>query len=327
MITPASERGAALLTVLLLVAVMATVSATALDRLTLATRLEANVGEAAQSRQWLGMAEQLAMTRLEDLSNANRGRTTLAGNWLGVPRTVDLPDGSRVTAKVADGGNCFNLNSLAARQPDGSSLAQPRMTAQFAALMRTLGVAGGTAANVATSASDWIDSDNLQQPGGAEDSSYSGRGLLPANRPMADSSELKPVVGMTPELFARLRPWLCALPVSEPSPLNVNTLLPEQAPLLVMLAPEQLRPDLVRAQLAARPADGFGSVLSFWKSGLLAAISVPPEAAAQVKVRTTYFRLQTVIAGDGRQLQAASLFEERDGRVRLVRRALGQADQ
>ena len=39
MITPASERGAALLTVLLVVAVMATVSATALDRLTLATRL------------------------------------------------------------------------------------------------------------------------------------------------------------------------------------------------------------------------------------------------------------------------------------------------
>lgn len=327
MTPPPSEQGAALLTVLLLVAVMATVSATGLDRLALATRLEANVSGVAQGRQWLGMAEQLAMTRLEDMAGANRAQTTLAGGWLGQRRTIDLPDGGRLSVEVTDGGNCFNLNSLASRQPDGSSLAQPRMVTQFASLMRTIGVDGGTAANVAAATADWVDSDNQPQPGGAEDSSYASRGYLTANRPMADASELKGVAGVTPDLFTRLRPWLCALPTSAPSPLNVNTLLPEQAPLLVMLAPDQIRPDLARAQLAGRPAGGFGSVLNFWKSGALAGVSVPGEASSQVQVRTGYFLLRTTVVSEGSQLQATSLLAERESRVRLVSRVLGPVGQ
>lgn len=316
-----------MLTVLLLVAVMATLSATALDRLALATRLEANVVAAAQGRQWLRMAEQLAIARLENLVGASRTQTTLAGGWLGQRRTIDLPDRGRVSAEVSDGGNCFNLNSLASLQPDGASVSQPRMVAQFAALMRTLGVDGGTAANIAAAAADWVDSDNQPQPGGAEDSSYASRGLLTANRSMADLTELKAVAGVTPELFTRLRPWLCALPTSDPSPLNVNTLLPEQAPLLVMLAPDQIRPDLARAQLTGRPVSGFGSVLDFWKSGAMAGLSVPPEATSQVQVRTGYFLLRTAVAREGRQLQAVSLLGERDGRVQLLSRVLGPMGQ
>jgi general secretion pathway protein K len=69
------ERGAALLTVLMLVAVIATLAATSLDRLTVATRLTANANIAAQGRQWLGLAEQLAAVRLEDLAAADAART------------------------------------------------------------------------------------------------------------------------------------------------------------------------------------------------------------------------------------------------------------
>src|SRR5690606_12898479 len=53
------ERGAALLSVLLLVAVMATVAATALDRIGVATRLAGNAATLAQARLWLQMTEQL----------------------------------------------------------------------------------------------------------------------------------------------------------------------------------------------------------------------------------------------------------------------------
>ena len=50
---PAHERGAALLTVLLLVAVMAVIAATALDRLTLATRIAGSAATALPT--WSGV--------------------------------------------------------------------------------------------------------------------------------------------------------------------------------------------------------------------------------------------------------------------------------
>ena len=60
------------------------------------------------------------------------------------------------------------------------------------------------------------------------------------NTLFADAGELRAVAGMSPALYRRLRPWLCALPTSDLSPINLNTLSPEQAPLLAMLAPGQL---------------------------------------------------------------------------------------
>src|SRR3546814_9795103 len=76
---------------------------------------------------------------------------------------------------------------------------------------------------------------------------------------MADVSELRAVRGVTPKIYARLKPWLCVLPVAEPVQLNVNTLAPAQAPLLAMLLPGKLGLEDARAVLAARPAGGYGS--------------------------------------------------------------------
>src|SRR3546814_12229556 len=61
------------------------------------------------------------------------------------------------------------------------------------------------------------------------------------------------VAGVTPKIYARLKPWLCVLPVAEPVRLNVNTLAPAQAPLLAMLLPGELGLADARAVLAARP--------------------------------------------------------------------------
>lgn len=312
MIVRAGERGAALLMVLLLVAVMATVSATALDRLTLATRLTGNAALAAQGRQWLGMAEQLAAVRLEDLLAADAAQTTLAGDWHGTPRSIALPDGARVTARVTDGGNCFNLNGLVARTPAGLLSARPNAVAQFAALMSGLGIDSGVASGIAAGTADRIDSDTLPLPGGAE------RGAT--GRAMAHEAELRGVRGVTPQIAALLRPWVCALPVHEPAPLNVNTLGVEQAPLLAMLAPAQLTPDRVRAVLSQRPAGGFGSVVAFWQSPALEGVTVPPEAAEQVKVRSGFFRLQAEVAAGGQSIGQTALLAARNGRVKLVRR-------
>ncbi len=67
---PKGEKGAALLTVLLLVAVMAVISATALDRLRLSTRLAVNGAAMAQARAYTLAAEGIAAPALRIFCSA-----------------------------------------------------------------------------------------------------------------------------------------------------------------------------------------------------------------------------------------------------------------
>ncbi|HUE78647.1 MAG TPA: type II secretion system minor pseudopilin GspK [Sphingomicrobium sp.] len=302
MTVPPSQRGAALLTVLLLVAVMATMSATALDRIGVATRLAANVTTIAQARAWLGTAELLAAARIEDLLAADQAQTTLAGGWLGVERSIALPDGAIVRARVEDGGNCFNLNGLVERQPDGRLAERPRGREHFANLMTLLGIAPGEAERIASSAADYIDS-----------------GM------MADASELRAVAGVTPRHYAILERWVCALPTDQPAAVNVNTLLVEQAPLLAMLAPEVVDVARARAQLSARPADGYGSVLQFWNAPALRGLEIPEAVAQQVQVRTSFFTLRAVVGAGDVEVQESALIDARATPARIIRRQWGEA--
>ncbi len=303
MTVPPSQRGAALLTVLLLVAVMATIGATALDRIGLATRLAANVSTVGQARSWLGTAELLAAARIEDMLALDQSQT-LAGGWLGVERSISLPDGATVRASVGDGGNCFNLNGLVERRPDGQLTQRLRSREQFVALMAVLGIAPGEADRIASSAADHV---------------------IAADALMADASELRAVPGVTARHYGMLERWLCALPIAEPAPINVNTLLVEQAPLVAMLAPGVLDGGRVRALLAARPADGYGSVLNFWKSPVLAGLEIPSHAAQQVKVRTAFFTLRSSVTSGDVEVEESALIDARTSPARIVRRQWGEA--
>ena len=301
------ERGAALLTVLLLVAVMATVAATAMDRLGVGIKLAGNSANLVKGRAWLASAELLALTRIEDLLAADSGQT-IGGGWLGTSRTIALPDGGVVRATLRDGGNCFNLNSLV--QARGQLLvARPIAARQFVALMGFLGISRGEAEAIAAAATDYIDSDVEPAPG--------------ANQPMIDVSELRSVGPVPPRAYRLLEPWLCALPVTDLSPLNVNTLLPEQAPLLAMIEPATIDLARARSQIAGRPASGFGSVVQFWNSGALRGLTIPPEAAGQVRVRTEFFMLATSVRSGEAELAETALIDGRTRPARIVWRQWG----
>jgi general secretion pathway protein K len=61
---------------------------------------------------------------------------------------------------------------------------------------------------------DWIDSDNNPQTQGGEDSFYLGQNppYLAANRYLTSTSELLAIPGFTHEMFAKLAPYISALP-------------------------------------------------------------------------------------------------------------------
>jgi general secretion pathway protein K len=320
----AKERGAALLTVLLLVAVMSVVAAAALERLTLATRLAANSGALDQARAFALAAETISIARIGDLKDRDKAKTTLHGDWHG--RTTRLPiPGGIATARVTDGGNCFNLNSVVAGDDPEKLRVRPFAVSQFTALMEVLGIAPRDAATVAAALADWVDSDSLPQPGGAEDEYYTqyARPYRAANRLMMDASELRAVAGVSPQIYATVRPWICALPVTDLSPINVNTLAPEQAPLVAMLIPGQLTIERARQMLAQRPAGGYGSTVTFWNLLTREGIS-PGPAATQIKLTTRFFRIDIMVELGDAEVTEQALVDTEELPARLIRRQWGE---
>ncbi|WP_375383295.1 type II secretion system minor pseudopilin GspK [uncultured Sphingomonas sp.] len=338
------ERGAALLTVLLMVAIISVLAATALEKLRLSTRIAGNAAATEQARAYAMAAETLAIVRIDGLLQQATDRVTLAGGWSGHPFSLPLPGGI-ATARVTDGGNCLNLNGLvtqatptittgvAGAAPAVAAttpyVAAPARVAEFARLIRLQGTPGQLAAAIADATADWIDSDAAELPDGAEDGRYAD-GAQPyrtANTLMADPSELRAVAGVTPAIYASLRPFLCTLPMARPSTLNVDTLLPEQAPLVAMLAPDTVGIGQAQAALVARPPQGFASAGDFWSQGPLATAAAG-DAPGRTGVLSRWFALEidvTVgVGGGSTHLKEHALVDATHLPPRLVSRQWGE---
>lgn len=318
----ASERGAALLTVLLLVALIAVLAGAALEKLRLATRLGGNAVALDQARGYAFATETLALVKVGDLLRRRPERITLEGGWSDTPFALPIAEGS-ATARVTDGGNCFNLNSLAVQTAPGTYAAFTPARLQFARLIRLVDPQARSPDAIAAAAADWIDSDTAPLDGGAEDDAYRGgtAGYRTANTLMSDPSELRAVAGVSRTDYDRLRPWICTLPSATPAILNVDTLLPEQAPLIAMLR-DGLSVEAARQALLRRPATGFADTDAFWSQAALAGGS--GDGVAQTSVKTTWFALRIdVRVGDAR-LEQSGLIDATALPVRLVSRQWGE---
>lgn len=322
-----SERGAALLSVLLMVSVLAVIAATTLDRLSLSSKLSANGNALGQARMFSYAAESIAAARIEDLVARDAAQTTLAGGWMGREQQLPIPIG-RAAATVRDGGNCFNLNSLVT-DTEGRYLGSAAGQEQFTSLMVVLGINESVARSVAAAATDWADSDSTPLPGGAEDDAYRGTTTpyLAANRLYAHPTELRAVKGVTPAIYAKLNGWICALPEAILSPLNVNTLLPEQAPLLAMLfPPNRMTAAAARSHLAKRPASGYGSLIRFWEDPGLSSLGASPLVQGQVKLTTKYFNLDSNVSLGELSLRGESMIVASPAPARVIWRSWGEKE-
>ncbi len=314
------ERGAALLTVLMMVAVIAVIAAASLDRLTLATRASVNLIALSQARAYGLAAENIASSRIADLLAADGKKTTLAGNWMG--RAVPFPiDGGTATAKLNDGGNCFNVNSLVLGDVKTGFKVNSIAISQFEALMVLASIPENQANGLALAAADWIDSDTAPLPGGAEDAAYSPS--LAANSLMVDASEIRSLAGMTAAHYNLIRPWVCALPETGLSPINVNTLTPGQAPLIAMMIPGRLATQTAKRMIDERPASGYASAVDFWKLPALNGLTPAAEVMEQTQVRTRWFVLDVSVALAGAEHRQISLIDAANPPPRVVSRNFG----
>lgn len=168
---------------------------------------------------------------------------------------------------------------------------------------------------------DWIDDDSETRfPNGAEDEYYSKQSppYRAANRPFVSPRELLLVRGMTPEIYAKLAPYVAALP--KPTPINVNT---ASAAVLMSLAPgiDHATVDML---IAARKAQPFMTVDAFVHHPLLLGRPLMQE---QLTVSSEYFVLNADVANARVDFHSRMVMARAGQRVSVVQRSRGYLDE
>jgi general secretion pathway protein K len=293
-----------------------------MDRVAFGITRATGVETVSQARWYALGAEEYALSLL---GRANRleeefGASAAAAEWLGQPIVLPIDNGV-IEARIADANNCFNLNSLA-----GGAGADGLAFRQFVALARALDIREREAEAIAAAIADWTDGDPDTSPQGAEDYHYTN--LTPpyrtANTPMVEVEELLALRNMTPALFARLRPYVCAAPETALTRLNADTLTEEDVPLVRMLFGEALTRNAARRVITDRPSGGWGNMQRFWAQQALAGVNPVEAVSGQVTLKTDYYDLMVRVTYAEAEVTLQSMLRRgNQGRVQVVSRRFG----
>jgi len=185
----AGEGGYALVAAVACIAVFAGAALA----ITSATRSSIAAGGGEINAARAGLAAQSGLASA--LHGLAQGDEAMLGLIAGGQAQIDV-DGAQVAVRIADERGKIPLNFL-----------------EDAAVERMLsgaGLGGAALAIARDSLLDWIDDDDLARADGAEAPFYNARQIAPRNGNLATIDELGAVRGFTPELVARLRPFVTA---------------------------------------------------------------------------------------------------------------------
>jgi general secretion pathway protein K len=243
------QRGMAVITAILVVALVASAASFMAWQQQLWVRQVENLNERAQSRAVVLTALQWARSVLaQDARDNNVDH--LDEGW--AQTLAPLPvEGGELVGGVADQQGRFNLNSL---------VRGGKTSATDLAVFRKLLELLELPPDLANAVVDWIDPDaEVTYPGGAEDMDYLALDLpyRAGNRALTTVDGLARLKGFDAATLERLRPFVTALPL--PTPVNVNT-----APAEVLAAAiADLPLDQARALVAARKGQHFKDLADF----------------------------------------------------------------
>jgi general secretion pathway protein K len=307
-----AQRGVALITALLVVAIAASTAIALASTQQVAIQRSANILNGEQAYQYVIGAEAFASLvlrrdREEDaVDHLNEGWATLLP-----PTTLD--EGT-LFGRLEDLQARFNLNNLVGA--DGVAAAV--QVAQFERLLGVLELPTELAWNVV----DWIDGDQEPSPGrGAEDLEYLRRdpAYRSAGRPLTSPSELLLIDGFDMASYQRLEAHVTALP--QPTAINVNT---ASAEVLQSLS-DPLSPALVEALIDGREQDGYPDTATFLATLRNAEGNEAGEGLqGSVSVGSNFFLFSGEARfGRGRAELNSLLQRDAGGRVTTLRRSRG----
>lgn len=297
------QRGVALVTALLVVAIASVAAISMANRQQLDIRRTGSLLHSEQAWAYVIGAENWAIVVLRR-DREDSQIDTLNEDWSTQP-PVSFVEGGSIIGRLIDVQGRFNVNNLVV-----SGGASAENIDYYKRLLSLLELDE----ELADVLVDWIDDDiDVRFPDGAEDDGYL---LLDtpyrvANRPLADISELRLVQGYTTEVVEKLLPYLVALP--EPTPINVNT---ADAVVLAALAANLGISD-GESLVEGRGEEGYETVNGFTQEPVL---NSKPIDESLLSVKSQWFLMVSQAdIGQGRA-RLASLIQRTDDELRVVRR-------
>ena len=307
--TRKSQRGVALITALLVFALLATLGANLAWEAYLDVRRTMTMLYHDEGSQAALGAESWVMSLL--LNDAEESETDHLGELWALEMPV-LPVESDTIRGVLQGGivdlnGRFNVNNLVS----SNGKIDPDVLDQF----RRLLVAIDLDPRIAERAADWIDADQEAELAGAEDSIYSG--MIPpyrtANQKLTSVSELAALEGMDKATMDILLPHITALPGR--TVINVNT---ATGPVLRSLS-DDISAQVAESLISEREEAGFTNVETSFAPYL------GQEEARNLKETSDFFQLKVIVQIDTVRITYYSLLwrDSQRGFVVPIARSFG----
>lgn len=300
--SPHTQKGLALITAMLVVAIVATIATYVSLGQQVWLRQVQNLSDRGQADSMRhATLDWIAIVLLRDAKNSKID--SLDEIW--AKTFPPLPfEGGTISVAISDAQARFNLNNLVRNgQPSVPDIGVFQQLLRLRKLDPTL----------AEAVVDWLDPDNQTRPGGAEDTEYLAMSppYRTANQALTSVDELRLIKGFDADAVEKLRPYVIALP--EPTAINVNTASEVVLAALFPSAPPSLAEQVVQVR-TSQPFTDIERVKQ---------IMMPGQQSAQQKVvldvKTAYFLVQIEIGyGRWRRSTLASIHRAADGKTARV---------
>lgn len=310
-----SQRGVALLTILVMVALATILAATIAKR---QTNTAENTGYLMRQDQSLLYAKSAEAFFSELLIQDNDNGSSidhLQENWAKPMPSFPVEDGS-VSGKLLDESGKFNLNNLV--KADGNQV-DDSARRWFEKLLQRVGLP----AELSQAVIDWQDTnDEVTGAMGAESSYYQGLdpAYLTPNTKFHSIEELKLVRGFEGKNYDLIKPYVTALP--EQTKVNMNT-----APALLLASIDpKVDVKAIEQQLKIKETEltHFNNVDDLWKLSAFSGIDEQSktDTASLLDSKSNYFTAQIEVMLSERKRQFNSLMMRKDKQVIVYSRSL-----
>jgi general secretion pathway protein K len=306
--TIGAQRGIALITALVLVAIAAVLATSIGFSSAMSARRASTMFGADQSLLAAEGAEAMAAYVLKQSASATM---SLDQAWAQPYGPFELGDGVTLEfAQIEDQQGKFNINNLAAGGTTDQNWLQ---------LFQQLLVQVGLETKWAGILADWVDADNTPNtPDGAEDSVYLTQTppYRAANLPVTSISELLALPGFGRDRYDRLKPYITALPPGN----SINVCTASGVVLDALSGKNEYSSD-ASVLVNARKEKGCFPALNTYTGSVTGAAGTL--LLGRVGTLSSYFRLRSVITIGTARFTLYSLLYNRDGQVRPILRTFG----
>ncbi|WP_019027314.1 type II secretion system minor pseudopilin GspK [Colwellia piezophila] len=355
-ISKSGQRGVALITVMLIVALCSIIAAQMTTRLHTQMQRSTNISYNQQAYWYAMGAEAFSKRVLIKAFKDEPAVTHLEQIWAAEATTYPV-DFGEISGEITDLQSCLNLNALhpkaktkdeagdsdsgkssssskteskkttpASRSGSAKQLPAATVLEGLISNLNIEGVGNFEAEAMVNALTDWLDgNDMITGSGGAEDNDYASREFpyLAANSYLGSINELRLIEHFTPAVILALTPYVCVLPQNAQHLININTLDAEKPELLQALLDSDL--DDAQQILSARDSSGYENKADFFNLPELTKVNLEEWQKAQFVIDSEYFKLKASARFNNSYFSMSSIMKiTKTQQIQVISRTIGR---